>query len=132
MFEGASTRRPKVCLRGGYRQHLDIKKRMLIASLNINGLRCHIEEIQLLLEDLGVHVMAVNETKLDPEYPRKLTIIPGYEHKQRERTCRGGCVSVYIRDSVIYTRRYDLPENSLELICIEIKPPKCRHFLVVA
>ena len=116
----------------GYRHHVDIEKEMLIAILNINGLRCHFEEIQLLLEDLEIHVMALNETKLDPEYPRELTTIPGYEHEQRERTYRGGGVSVYIRDSVKYTRRYDLPENNLELICIEIKPPKCRPFLLVA
>ena len=38
MFEGASTRSPNACLRNGYRHHLDIKKGMLIASLNINGL----------------------------------------------------------------------------------------------
>ena len=100
MFEGAFARSPNACLRGGCRQHLDIKKGMLIASLNINGLRCHSEEIQLLLEDLRIHVMALNETKVDPEYPGELTNIPGFEHKQRKRTCRSGGVSVYIRDSV--------------------------------
>ena len=47
--------------------------------------------------------MALNEIKLDPEYPRELTTIPGYEHEQRERTCRSDGVSVYIRDSVSYT-----------------------------
>ena len=47
--------------------------------------------------------MALNKTKLDPEYPRELTVIPGYEHEQRERTCRGGGVSVYIRDCQIYS-----------------------------
>ena len=132
IFEGASTRSPKACLRGGYRHHLDSKKGILIASLNINGLRCHFDEIQLLLDDLGIHVMALNETKLDPGYPSELTTIPGYEHEQRERTCRDGGISVYIRDSVRYTLRCDLPENSIELICIEIKQLKCRPFLVVA
>ena len=62
-------------------------------------------ETTKILEDLGIHVMALNETELDLEYPRELTIIPGYEHKKRERTCRGGGVSVFIRDSVKYTRR---------------------------
>ena len=62
--------------------------------------------------------MALNETELDPEYPRELTILPGYDHEERERTFRDGGVSVYIRDSVKYTRRCDLPENDLELICI--------------
>ena len=75
--------------------------------------------------------MALSESELDPEYRRELTIIPGYDHEQRERTCRGAGASFHIRDSVKYTRRCDLPENNLELICIEIKPPKCRPFLVV-
>ena len=82
MFEGASSRSPNACLRGWYRLHLDIKKGISIASLETNGFICHFEEIQLLLGDLGVHVMAVNETKLDPKNPRKLTIIPDYEHEQ--------------------------------------------------
>ena len=99
---------------------------MSIASLNINGLRCHFEEIQLLLEDLGIHALALNETKLDPENPKELTMIMGYEHEQRERICRGGGVSIYIRDSIKYNRRRDLPENNLELICVEIIPPQSR------
>ena len=103
MFEGASSRSPNGYLRGWYCQHLDFKKGMSIASLETNGFICHFEEIQLLLGDLGVHVMAVNETKVDPKNPRKLTIIPGYEHEQTERTCRGGGVSVYIRDCQIYS-----------------------------
>ena len=48
--------------------------------------------------------MALNETRLDPEYPRELTTIPCNEHEERERTCRGGGVSVYIRDCQIYSR----------------------------
>ena len=59
-------------------------------------------------------------------------MISGYQQERRDRACRGGGVSIYIRDSIKYTRRYDLPENQLELICIEIEPPKCRSFLVVA
>ena len=38
----------------------------------------------------------------------------------------------FILETVRYTRGCDLPENTLELICIEIKPLKYRPFLVVA
>ena len=72
MFERASTRNPNPCTRGGCRWHLVFKKGMSIASLTINGLRCHFEEIQLLLEDFDIHILALNETKVDPEHPKGL------------------------------------------------------------
>ena len=55
---------------------------------------------------------ALSETKLGPENPKEPAMIMGYEHKQRERTCRA--------------------ENNLELICVERKPPQSRPFLIVA
>ena len=71
-------------------------------------------------------------TKLDPEYSKELTTISGYQQERRDRTGRGGGVSIYIRDAINYTRRSDLPDNQLELICIEIEPPKSRSFFIVA
>ena len=52
---------------------------MAIASLNINGLRSHLDEVQLLNRSLGIHILALNETKLDPNYPKELTSLPGYQ-----------------------------------------------------
>ena len=49
----------------------------------------------------------------------------------RTENGRGGGVSIYIRDSIRYTRCNDLPNNKLELICIEIEP-KSRSFFIVA
>ena len=78
------------------------KKGMAIASLNVNGLRSHLDEIQLLINNLGIHILALNETKLDPNYPIELTSVAGYQQERLERTCNGGGVSVYIRDSIKY------------------------------
>ena len=88
---------------GRCHQHLGFKKGMAIASLNINGLRSHLDEIQLL--NLGIHILALNETKLDPEFPKELTTGAGYQQERLDRTCNGGGVSIYIRDSVKYKRR---------------------------
>ena len=52
---------------------------MAIASLNVNGLRSHLDEVQLLINNLGIHILALNETKLDPNYPKELTCIAGYQ-----------------------------------------------------
>ena len=43
---------------------------MAIASLNVNGLRGNLDEIQVLINNLGIHILALNETKLDPNYPK--------------------------------------------------------------
>ena len=56
----------------GCRQHLGFKKGMAIASLNINGLRSHFDEIELLLDDQGINILALNETKLDASIPKEL------------------------------------------------------------
>ena len=81
--------RPDLC-----RQHLGFKKGMAIASLNINGLRSHLDEVQLLIRSLGIHILALNETKLDPHYPKELTSLPGYQEERLDRTSSGGGVSM--------------------------------------
>ena len=74
-----SGERPDLC-----RQHLGFKKGMAIASLNINGLRSHRDEVQLLIRSLGIHILTLNETKLDPHYPKELTSLPGYHQECSE------------------------------------------------
>ena len=55
----------------------------------------------------------------------------GYHQVRLDRTCNGGGVSVYIKDSVTYKCRSDVPTDDLELICIEIEPPKSKSSLVL-
>ena len=38
---------------------------MAIASLNVNGVRGRLDEVELLLNNLGIHFLTLNETKLD-------------------------------------------------------------------
>ena len=52
------------------------------------------------MNTLEVHIMALNETKIDPGYPVELTAIRGYQEERLERSARGGGVSVYVRDSI--------------------------------
>ena len=70
----------------GCRQHVGYKKGMAIASLKVNGLRNHLDEVQLLINNLGIHFLALNETKLDPNYPIELTSVAGYQQERPERT----------------------------------------------
>ena len=54
----------------GCHQRFGSKKGMAIASLNINGLRSHHDEIKMLLNDKGIRILALNETKLDASVPK--------------------------------------------------------------
>ena len=92
----------------------------------------NLDEIQVLMNNLGIHILALNETKLDPNYPKELTSIAGYQQERLERTCNGGGVSIYFRDSIKYKPRPDVPVEDLEIICIEVEPPNSRSFLVLA
>ena len=105
---------------------------MTIASLNINGLRSHLDEVQLLIRSLGIHILALNETKLDPHYPQRVDQSSWLPTRTPDRTCSGGGVSIYIRDSIKYKLRSDVPVDDLETICIEVDPPKSKPFLVLA
>ena len=111
---------------------MSFKKGLIIASLNINGLRGHFDELQLFLQSSGIHILALNETKLVPEYPRELTAVAGYQQKRLDRTCNGGGISLYVRDSVKFKPRDDVPADNLELICVEIQPPKNKSYLIVS
>ena len=53
------------------------KKGLLMASLNVNGLRCHLDEINVLVKGMGIDILALNETKLDHSIEKQLTEITG-------------------------------------------------------
>ena len=98
----------------------------------MNGLRSHHDEILLLLRNHDIHILATNEIKLDPSYSTQLTRINGLEHERKDRTSDGGGVAIYIKGSISYKLRKDVPHNDLELICVEILPPKAKSYFVVA
>ncbi len=126
------TNQAGMAVAGWSHQQLGFKKGMAIASLNVNGLRGHFDEIQMLLKNLDIHIFALNETKLDKSYPNELTEITGYQQERLERNCNGGGVSIYVKDTIKYKVRSDVPIDGLELICIEIEPPKSKPFLVLS
>ena len=74
---------------------------MLNDNDNINRLRSHLDKFQLLIRSLGIHILALNETKRDPNYPKGLTSLPGFQRERLDRASSGGGVSIHIRDSII-------------------------------
>ena len=102
---------------------------MSIASLNINGFGALIDEVTLLIQNLGtIFLPCVNYAW--SIFPKELTAINGYQQKRLERTCHGGGVSIYVQNSINYKKRTDLSMGDLELIHVEILPPRNKPFLL--
>ena len=70
-------------------QHLGFTRGLTIVSLNVSSLRNHHDEIQLLLRDHDIHMIAINETKLDSSYSTELPRTNSFEHERKDKTCNG-------------------------------------------
>ena len=80
---------------------LGSSKGMAVASLNINSLMLHFDEIRLLIKNFGIHIPAINETKIDKNVHDDLVSIDGYTIKRCARNRKGGGVAVYIKDTLL-------------------------------
>ena len=100
-----------------------------MVSLNINT---HIYELRLFIRDKGIHVLGINESKLEEKFPNHLVSIDGFEIVRKDHDKLGGGVALYIYDSVNFKVTDFLPANLPELLCIEILPKAARPFFVVS
>jgi exonuclease III len=86
-----------------------------IASLNINSLLRHIDELRLMLSDSEIDVFAINESKIDNSVNDSEISIPGYDTIRRDCNRFGGGVVVYIREIHSFYERKDLSYDDLVL-----------------
>ena len=94
----------------------------------------HIDELRILLADTPVDILSINETRLDDSVKDSDVYIPGYEVIRRDRETNGrfgGGVCFYVRSNITCSLRPDLSIYQLENLCIEIRKPRSRPFLVV-
>ena len=85
-----------------------------------------------MLAHTGLSIFAVIETEVDTSIPDRIIDVDGYRLVCRDRTSKGGGVAVYLQDHLNFLIRGDLPEHNLELICIEIRPPRAKPFIILA
>ncbi len=106
----------------------------MVATLNVNSLLRHIDEIRLIIKELGIHILAINETKLDGSIADDLVDVEGYSIKRCDRNRNGGGVAIYIKENLFekYSVRDDIPVSSLEGVCVECKPSRSAPFTILA
>ena len=104
---------------------------MAVAFLNVTRLTTHIDEIRESVMAKGIHILAINETKLSSDIPDSIIAINDFELRRLDRNEHGGGVAFYIKDTINYKVLDNLPEHSLELICLEIIPKNVQPFFVL-
>ena len=68
---------------------LGFRKGMAIATLNIYRLSTHIDELRLVMEEKNIHILAINETKLDEFMPSSFFSVDGYNLERKDRNFFG-------------------------------------------
>ena len=101
-----------------------------VCQLNIASLIKHYDELLLYMQSKPFDIITLNETRLDSSVLNGEIEIPGYDIVRRDRNRNGGGVGMYIISHIPYTIRKDLFPDNLELICVEIKKPKSKPFLI--
>ena len=87
-------------------------------------------EIRIILADQYFDVLALNETRLDKNISNQDMFIQNYDLISADRSRSGGCVCLYVKNSINYLNRNDLIGENLEAICIEIFKPSSASFIV--
>ncbi|CAB4041287.1 RNA-directed DNA polymerase from transposon BS [Paramuricea clavata] len=105
-------------------------KGLKIASINVNSLLKHIEEIRHLLFKFPFDIFAINESKIDDFVMDGEISIPGFNLIRKDRNRAGGGVVLYIRDNLSYLDRNDLVPDRLEMLCAEITRPFSKSLFV--
>ena len=86
--------------------------------------------LNICYANTGFHVLVIIETKVDNDVPDQAVDIDGGRIEHKCRTSRAGGVAVYLRDHLSYNVRRHIVDYGLELICVEIRPLKCRPFIL--
>ena len=95
------------------------KKSLLMAPLNITGLRSHLDEINALVKSMGIDILALNETKLDHLIEQQLTEVTEYKQLRLDRSRSGGAISLCVRDTLMVLIRNDIAVKVLSYFVLK-------------
>ena len=105
----------------------------VMATLNINSLLGHFDDLKFFVLNSKIDVLAINETKIDSSVNDNEIHLPGFEVVRKDRSVNGrsgGGVCKYLRNNINYQISDDICVGQLECVVIEIIRPHSRPFFV--
>ena len=78
----------------------------IIGYLNINSLRNKINDLRKICRKTQIHVLCIDETKLDESFPDAQFHIKGYQYSAFRKDCNKNCGRkiVYVKKGLIAKR----------------------------
>ena len=92
-----------------------------LSHLNIRSLNNKKDNLESFLKKCPYDIFSLSETWLNDNISSNLVSIPNYNFERKDRTSHGGGVGCYILKSLHYVRRFDLENDNLECMWIELK-----------
>ena len=84
------------------------------------------------MEDNGLHLLSLNETKIDDTLSDNLFKIEGYIFRRLDRNRHGGGIAFFCRDAFKCDIRKDIPKSNLEIVSAQITPPRASPFIILS
>ena len=104
-----------------------------MASLNINSLLAHTDDLRVFIDNSNIDILAINETKLDFSVDDDQVYLTEFDIIRKDQLHNGrsgGGVCIYLRSSLNFRIREDLLNDNLECIVVEISNTRSKPFLV--
>ena len=105
------------------------QKGLKITHQNIRGTLANFHLVQNYTDAHKIDVLTLSETHITENQNSSLFTLEGFRflHKNRSSGLGGG-MAVYVREGIIFNRRFDLEEENLENIKVEIFVNKSKSF----
>ena len=91
-----------------------------IAHLNVNSIYKHIDEVKVFVKSNNIHLLALNETKLDDSIYDKEISIEDYVLVRKDRNRHGGGVAIYVNKALHFDELRHETMDDLEVIAIKV------------
>ena len=106
----------------------------IIGYLNINSLRNKTNDLRKICRKTQIHVLCIDETKLDESFPDAQFHIKGYQYPafRKDHNKNGGGKIVYVKEGLIAKRILEYENINIDTIYIEITISKRKWCLTFA
>ena len=106
------------------------KKGLRMAHLNVCSLRNKVHDVQNILLDHNLHILALSETRLDDTIDNSLLHIEGYSIYRKDRDINKRGVAIYVQSQIPVRVREDFSNDDLEVIWIQVYLPHMKPIFV--
>jgi len=107
-----------------------VSKGLVLAHLNVCSIRNKVHELNYLITENTIHILAVSETHLDDTVLDTEISIDGYNIFRRDRNKHGGGIALYIRNNFPVTLCSEFISDNLESLWVKVHLPHLKPVLV--